>query len=85
MTKNKVIKSVAFNANNEDDTKILEAVKDKNFSAYVKELILADLNAAKDDSQESSLLDIEYTGSLRLIRRNKRGGITILNPSSLSE
>jgi hypothetical protein len=43
MSKNKVIKSVGFNITNPDDVEILKAVKRRNFSGYVKKLILADL------------------------------------------
>ncbi|MGE6488481.1 hypothetical protein [Paenisporosarcina sp. NPDC076898] len=41
--KNKVIKSVSFNITNETDAKILKAIKRRNFSGYVKKLLLADI------------------------------------------
>jgi hypothetical protein len=40
---NRFPKSVSFNHTVADDLKILEHVKDMNFSGYVKELILADI------------------------------------------
>jgi hypothetical protein len=42
---NKVIKSVSLNVTNADDAAILKAVKRRNFSGYVKGLILADLRS----------------------------------------
>jgi hypothetical protein len=53
---NKVIKSVSFNVTNADDTAILKAVKRRNFSGYVKGLILADIRAkeATTGAQEAS-------------------------------
>lgn len=41
---NAKVKSVHFNITNEDDERMLKAIGRKNFSKYVKELILADLN-----------------------------------------
>lgn len=43
MEKNRFSKPVAFNRNNESDKKILDHVKKRNFSGYVKKLILADI------------------------------------------
>lgn len=45
MSKNKVIKSVGFNITNPDDAEILKAVKRRNFSGYVKKLLLEDIRA----------------------------------------
>jgi hypothetical protein len=70
MSKNKVIKSVGFNITNEDDKVILAAVEEKNFSAYVKDLILADLRGKKQ----------EYTGPMRVIKITEQGGIKITLP-----
>lgn len=41
--KNRFSKSIAFNKTNEIDKKILDYVKRRNFSGYVKKLILADM------------------------------------------
>lgn len=41
--KNRFSKPVAFNHKNEKDQKILDHVKRRNFSGYVKKLILADM------------------------------------------
>jgi len=43
MTKSKFPKSVSFNLKNSTDRAILEYVKRRNFSGYVKKLILADM------------------------------------------
>lgn len=43
MSKNKKIKSVGFNVTNEKDQLILNAIKRRNFSAYVKKLLWDDL------------------------------------------
>ncbi|MGG2024192.1 hypothetical protein AB1282_25515 [Gottfriedia sp. S16(2024)] len=42
---NKFVKSVSFNITNKDDEIILKAVKRRNFSGYVKKLIMADIQA----------------------------------------
>lgn len=43
MTKNKFPKSVSFNLKNPTDQAILKHVKKRNFSGYVKKLILEDM------------------------------------------
>lgn len=43
MTKNKFPKSVSFNLKNAQDQAILKHVKKRNFSGYVKKLILEDM------------------------------------------
>lgn len=43
MSKTKFPKSVSFNLKNEDDKKILKHISRRNFSGYVKKLILADI------------------------------------------
>lgn len=45
MSKNKVIKPVSFNITKEQDNQMLKHVKRKNFSGYVKKLILADMES----------------------------------------
>jgi hypothetical protein len=41
--KNRFSKPVAFNSKNAEDQQILKRVKGRNFSGYVKKLILADI------------------------------------------
>lgn len=53
MSKNKVIKSVSFNVTNADDERMLKAIKRRNFSGYVKKLILADINAKEQTKAEN--------------------------------
>jgi len=42
---NKFTKSVSFNITNKDDEIMLKALKRRNFSGYVKKLIMADIQA----------------------------------------
>jgi hypothetical protein len=44
---NKIIKSISFNVTNAEDVIMLKAIKKRNFSGYVKKLIMADLNIRK--------------------------------------
>lgn len=50
MSTNKVIKSVSFNQKNKDDEIILNHVKRRNFSGYVKKLILADIRKKQNET-----------------------------------
>jgi hypothetical protein len=43
MSNNKIIKSVSFNVTNEDDKKMLKHLKKRNFSGYVKKLIMKEI------------------------------------------
>lgn len=43
-------KSVSFNTNNPNDQRILEHVKRRNFSGYVKKLILDDIALTAKDT-----------------------------------
>lgn len=61
-SKNRFSKSIAFNKTNKIDNQILNYVKRRNFSGYVKKLILADMkkseerrnNNVKNDSNSST-------------------------------
>jgi hypothetical protein len=44
---NKIIKSVSFNVTNSEDEIMLKAIKKRNFSGYVKKLIMADIEAKR--------------------------------------
>ena len=50
--KNRFSKPVAFNNKNESDQKILKYVKKKNFSGYVKKLILEDIKRKELQKQQ---------------------------------
>jgi hypothetical protein len=53
---NKVIKSVSFNTVNAEDDFMLKTIKRRNFSGYVKKLIMEDLKAkAAEKGQEIEL------------------------------
>ena len=54
MSKHKFPKSVSFNLKNSVDQAILKHVKKRNFSGYVKKLILADMKKKNIDIKESS-------------------------------
>ncbi|CAM4187751.1 hypothetical protein L1N85_11500 [Paenibacillus alkaliterrae] len=47
---NKIVKSVSLNISNADDAAILKAIKRRNFSGYVKRLILADIKAREAET-----------------------------------
>jgi hypothetical protein len=57
---NKIIKSVSFNVTNSEDEIMLKAIKRRNFSGYVKKLIMADLNMRKGliiDEKKSEVIN----------------------------
>jgi hypothetical protein len=64
LSKNKVIKSVGFNVTNEQDQALLEHLKELNFSPYVKELILADIQKRNQ--------------ALKIVKKSENGGIKIV-------
>jgi hypothetical protein len=47
MSQNKVVKPVSFNITKPDDAKMLDHVKRRNFSGYVKKLIWQDINGTE--------------------------------------
>ena len=53
LTKNKFPRSVSFNLKNQEDAAILKYVKKRNFSGYVKGLILADMRKNNVDMSQS--------------------------------
>lgn len=44
---NKIVKSVSLNRTNEDDMLILEHVGERNFSGYVKDLVMRDIRMSR--------------------------------------
>jgi hypothetical protein len=52
---NKVIKPVSFNITKPDDAKMLEHLKNLNFSGYVKKLIWRDMRAQESKTGISIL------------------------------
>ena len=52
MAGNKVVKSVSLNLNVDDDQLILKHVKKKNFSGYVKKLILEEIKQQESAKRE---------------------------------
>lgn len=59
MSKNKVIKSVSFNITNADDAAMLEAIKRRNFSGYVKKLIKEDLSTQTEKTAQNEPVEVE--------------------------
>jgi IS5 family transposase len=57
MSKNRFSKPVAFNKNNPDDQKILKHVARRNFSGYVKKLILADIEAKEQEKAQNKAVE----------------------------
>jgi hypothetical protein len=65
MTINKLVKSVSFNVTNETDALILKAIKRrKNFSGYVKKLLLADIQSVV----KAEVVEVKQTPSDRLAK-----------------
>jgi hypothetical protein len=50
MSKNKIIKSVSFNVTNADDKKMLDHLKRRNFSGYVKKLIMREIDIKNESN-----------------------------------
>jgi hypothetical protein len=79
--KNRFSKPVAFNRTNEIDQMILKHVKRRNFSGYVKKLILQDIKAKEQskgntETSEESPMEIrekELTVAERLEQLKKAG------------
>ncbi|WP_106494841.1 hypothetical protein [Lentibacillus sp. Marseille-P4043] len=66
---NKIIKSVSFNITNENDKKMLKAIKRRNFSGYVKKLLLADIDKKEkrqSDESEGAKKEGELTASEKM-------------------
>jgi hypothetical protein len=55
--KNRFSKPVAFNNKNETDQTILKHVSRRNFSGYVKKLILADIESRKGQKCENEPIE----------------------------
>jgi hypothetical protein len=60
----KVVKPVSLNDTKEDDIKILKFIEKKNFSGYVKELILMDIERINQP--------------LKIVHKSQNGGIKIV-------
>jgi hypothetical protein len=60
MSKTKFPKSVSFNLKNEDDKKILKHISRRNFSGYVKKLILADINSVLEKKETTRQQEREH-------------------------
>jgi hypothetical protein len=59
MSSNRFAKSVSFNTQNDDDKRILNHIKRRNFSGYVKKLILQDIQSKElaKGMKEPQLID----------------------------
>jgi hypothetical protein len=71
MSKNKVVKPVGFNITNPNDVKILDHVKRRNFSGYVKKLILADILKGDEFKAENEPLEAVKTDEQKMNRLEK--------------
>lgn len=70
--KNRFSKPVAFNHKNEKDQSILEHVKRRNFSGYVKKLILADMKKGVPYVEEAVKEEIPQTTAEKLEELKKK-------------
>lgn len=59
MRKNNIIKSVSFNDTNPDDRKMLKYIKRRNFSGYMKKLLMADIEAREQETAQKNPLPIQ--------------------------
>lgn len=69
--KNRFSKPVAFNHTMAEDKKILSHIDGRNFSGYVKDLIMADIK--REAAQRE-----ELNKPLRIIQKSHGGGIKIV-------
>ena len=71
--KNRFSKPVAFNSRNADDQQILSHVKRRNFSGYVKKLILADIKEREQlKTQDEAIKDVlEDAPKKEVVKENK--------------
>lgn len=61
---NKVVKSIAFNKKNPEEKQLLDSVKRKNFSKYIKKLMLEDYIRVVNEKAEQAMkeqLNNSYT------------------------
>lgn len=61
MSGNKVIKPVSFNITKTEECAMLKHVSRKNFSGYVKKLIMADLQAKMQQPEKEEVAQIHAT------------------------
>lgn len=75
MTTNKLVKSVSFNTTNATDALILKAIKRrKNFSGYVKKLLLADIS--KETVTEVKISTGDRLAKLKELNKNASNNLT---------
>lgn len=72
MAGNKVVKPVSFNVTRPQDAEMLKFVARKNFSGYVKKLIIADLvsrkPAAEAEEEKTEVIPTKETPAQRIER-----------------
>lgn len=76
MSGNKVIKSVSFNKTNPVDEAMLKAISRRNFSGYVKKLILKDLKERdvwKGQSKEAPKEEKSEKSTAQKLEEIKKG------------
>ena len=78
--KNRFTKPVAFNKTSEEDQTILTHLEGRNFSGYVKELILADLNHQNAPQDDREGTETVYNGTFRIVQKTNSGGIKYVMP-----
>jgi hypothetical protein len=56
VSRNKIVKPVSFNITKQDDAKMLDHVKRRNFSGYIKKLIWQDIKSQEEKNAENEPL-----------------------------
>lgn len=62
---NVTVKSVHFNVKNADDAKMLKSFSRKNFSRYVKKLIMADIQQKEQQKKDAPTRSIKEQGEIK--------------------
>jgi hypothetical protein len=76
--KNRFSKPVAFNHTVAEDQKILKYVEGRNFSGYVKDLIMADILRAEKQTAQNRPMEAVKTEGPKIIQKRSNGGIKIV-------
>lgn len=65
MSGNKVIKPVSFNKTKEIEREMLKYLQKRNFSGYVKKLILADIKKKEQQKKAAETQPIKMNGGIK--------------------
>lgn len=65
MSGNKVIKPVSFNKTKEEDRRMLKHLQKRNFSGYVKKLILSEIEKKEQQKKVADAQPIKMSGGIK--------------------